>query len=114
MPLKAGTSNETVSSNIKELMKSGKPKRQAIAIAVSNKMKYKKMSAGGFVEGEDEDESEPMSESEAEERAEVLSTEIEAPERPKEDDENEGIAASYVLSDAAKMALENKKKRRIF
>jgi len=35
MPLKSGSSQKAISLNISELMKSGKPHRQAIAIAMS-------------------------------------------------------------------------------
>lgn len=34
MPLKKGSSAKTVSANIKELMDSGRPQKQAIAIAL--------------------------------------------------------------------------------
>ena len=34
MPLKKGSSDATVSSNIKELVHSGRPQKQAIAIAM--------------------------------------------------------------------------------
>lgn len=47
MPLMKGHSPKVVGSNIKELMKSGRPQKQAIAIALSNARKYKKMSEGG-------------------------------------------------------------------
>jgi len=39
MPLKAGTSKETISSNISELRRSGKPSKQAIAIALEEARK---------------------------------------------------------------------------
>lgn len=37
MPLKKGTSNKTVSTNIKREIKAGKPRRQAVAIAMEKK-----------------------------------------------------------------------------
>ena len=35
MPLKLGKSKETISKNISELMHSGRPQKQAVAIAMS-------------------------------------------------------------------------------
>ena len=36
MPLLSGSSRETISNNIRELVKSGRPQAQAIAISLSN------------------------------------------------------------------------------
>jgi hypothetical protein len=42
MPLKKGKSKATVSANIRELRRSGRPQKQAVAIALSNARKSKK------------------------------------------------------------------------
>jgi len=42
MPLKKGKGKKTVASNIRELMHSGRPQKQAVAIAMSVAKKSKK------------------------------------------------------------------------
>lgn len=46
MPLKQGYSQETIGKNIKTLLKEGKPRKQAIAIALGVAMKKKKGKPG--------------------------------------------------------------------
>lgn len=49
MPLQKGNSSKVVSSNIKELVKAGHSPKEAIAISLASKRKYKKMAEGGMV-----------------------------------------------------------------
>jgi hypothetical protein len=47
MPLKRGSSQKVVSKNIKELVSSGRPHDQAVAIALSKSREYMKKKKGG-------------------------------------------------------------------
>lgn len=50
MPLKMGHSHEVISSNIKEMVDSGHPLKEAIAASMAHAHKSKMMSDGGMVE----------------------------------------------------------------
>ena len=60
-PMRKGHSPEVVSHNVKELVKSGKKQKEAVAIALSAARKYKKMAQGGLVESPDFDEDQDSS-----------------------------------------------------
>lgn len=52
MPLIKSGSSDALHSNIREMVKSGRPAKQAVAASLAQQRKYKKMYAGGMVEGE--------------------------------------------------------------
>lgn len=60
MPLQKGHSHEIVSSNIKELVKAGHPAKQAVAIALASKRKFKKMATGGLVNADFDEAGKPQ------------------------------------------------------
>lgn len=60
MPLIKGHSPEVVSSNVKELLRAGHPKSQAVAIALASKRKFKKMAEGGLVSEDFDEAGTPM------------------------------------------------------
>lgn len=47
MPLKKGSSKKVVSENISELVHSGRPQKQAVAIALSESRRYRKRKKKG-------------------------------------------------------------------
>lgn len=55
MPLKTGHGTHIVSSNIRELIKAGHPQKQAVAIALSQDRKARKMAYGGLLENDADD-----------------------------------------------------------
>lgn len=87
MPLKKGHSREVVSNNIRELVDSGHKPKQAIAIALANARKYKKMAEGGWVEGQDEPATNPAHQDE-----EGLSENVMEEERQDSGLESEGLS----------------------
>jgi len=106
MPLKNGHSREVVSDNIKELVKSGRKPKQAIAIALANARKSKKMAEGGEVEMEGSpadraEESALQSQARGSVDSRGDSGEAGEPIYPIQDD-NEGL--SYNVMDAEAMA----------
>lgn len=62
MPLMKSGSKAAVGKNIKEMMASGYPQKQAIAASLAQQRKYaKKMAEGGEVDDDSEDEAAPVS-----------------------------------------------------
>jgi hypothetical protein len=51
VPLKRGHSQEVVHQNVKEMVASGYPVKQAVAASLASARKYKKMAMGGYADG---------------------------------------------------------------
>lgn len=107
MALKQGTSQEVVSENIRELVRSGKSPKSAIAIALTRKHKYSQMGDGGFVEGESEGEVPPEEASEDIPPGTTPPAELPRPLASAQ-------APSAGLSDAQKAAVLYRKQTRTF
>lgn len=116
MALKSGVSESTVSSNIKDLMREGKSRREAIAMALSEKRKYTSMDASEFTEGS-LDGIEMVEDPDLTKMATEMLTKIsDVAAEPIEAAPVDSFQAMSptALSDAAKLAIENRKKKRIF
>lgn len=115
MPLKMGHAPEIISGNIKELVKSGRDPKQAIAIALSNARKSKKMAMGGMVDG---DESENRNLMELNQDAYMDPDAVANPEEISEMaivpevSLSEGGEVPMMISDDAMQAVMDKKKKR--
>lgn len=100
MPLQAGHSQDVITSNIKELMRSGKKPKQAIAIAIVEAQKHKKnLSTGGIVGTDGADTKDALTQA----LTDTNESAIESQSLP-----------NAVLSDDAKQAILDKKKKRNF
>lgn len=109
MPLKPGHSQKVISENVKELIGTGRTQKEAVAIALSQARKSKRMAGGGVVE---EPSAEPPQESamaEALTQSEEMPTEeIEA--GPKEEPQ----VHEQGLSQFQKEAILKRKRSRVF
>lgn len=105
MPLKRGSSHEVVSSNIRELVGSGRKPKQAIAIALSKKRKYSK---GGIIDNSDmSSEMAHMKPSQSQDRGDG-SEPVGEPTYPMGDDE-EGLSDNVMDEQALAEGLQKKR-----
>jgi hypothetical protein len=109
VPLIPGHSQEVLSGNIKELVRSGKPVKQAIAISLAEKRKSeKRLSEGGVIEETNLAPGvSPVDESAL---AEALAL---APKAPVQAPAQQALP-NPVLSESAKQAILDRKKGRAF
>lgn len=107
MPLAKGHSSQVISSNIKELVGSGKNQKQAIAIALSEARRSKKMAGGGMIE-------EPVKQTPPEALINALTqneeTQTPMPSEPMPEPKMQGPG----LNEMQKQAILNRKKTRVF
>lgn len=115
MPLQPGHSQEVVSSNIKELVRSGKKPKQAIAIALTEARKHKRMAGGGIVEEPAQNDSVKdalagaLAEHPVTPAEEALVAAAPPPAAAKEPE-----IQAHGLSESAKQAILKKKRNRVF
>ncbi len=126
MPLKEGHSKEVVSENVRELVKSGRKPKEAIAIALASARKSKKMYNGGEVTIQHVDDEKPQN-IDKDETMKYIDYEEHPKERGAVDDKNKpaldmdnhmyaeggevkGLAEA--LSEEAKHAIAAKKAKR--
>ena len=101
MPLIKSASKEAVSSNIKELVKSGRKPKQAIAIALAHQRQMKHMSEGGLVESQqDSDDGDISSQGDMGSPGEAT--------YPQHDDD-EGLSPNVMSAEALAKGLQEQK-----
>ncbi len=87
-----GYQPEVISSNVREMMKSGRPQKSAIAASLASARKFKKMAKGGMVDMDKEDPENYMrSLNEIRDDGEYYPNEV---ANPNEQDEAQGFAAA--------------------
>lgn len=97
--MKKGITPETISANVKELVRGGKPKIDAVAAALTLARKYKTMTPEEFKEGEEDGEI-------------SLSSEEELALAPPVEERVNETTPQTAISDMAREEIERRKKSR--